>query len=153
MLIQYSISSFELLERKLSIEEKEEVYNVFFRFGKRMKLTGLAENYGKWLLQRETDMQNDLQKSELTVDLFKQYKKHLGIMRYFLFIEVQKLLVPERVRKLLGFNKMSSLTFILPFYKLSRNLHLDNWIKKALLPKEYEKQIDELDIIKNKIVA
>jgi uncharacterized protein (DUF2236 family) len=36
MLIHYSISSFELLERKLSDVEKEEVFNVFYRVGDRM---------------------------------------------------------------------------------------------------------------------
>ena len=42
MLIHYSIASFELLERKLTSLEKEEVYNVFYRFGQRMQLKGLA---------------------------------------------------------------------------------------------------------------
>src|SRR5256885_2079273 len=36
MLIHYSISSFELLERKLSLNEKEEVFDVFYRVGTRM---------------------------------------------------------------------------------------------------------------------
>src|SRR4051794_22540292 len=36
MLIHYSVASFELLERKLTAEEKEEVYNVFYRTGVRM---------------------------------------------------------------------------------------------------------------------
>ena len=146
MLIHYSIASYEVLERKLSIEEKEEVYDVFYRFGKRMKLAKLLPNYSEWLPQREIDMQNDLQKSEFTVDLFKQYKKHLGNVRYFIVIEGQKLIIPERVRKLLGFSKISLLTFILPFYKFSRLIHLDGAIKKLLLPKKYEREIYELDI-------
>lgn len=45
MLIHYSIASFELLERKLSAEETEEVYNVFYRFGMRMKLKDLPQNH------------------------------------------------------------------------------------------------------------
>src|SRR4026207_431400 len=36
MLIHYSISSFEVLERKLSEEEKEEVFTVFHKVGSRM---------------------------------------------------------------------------------------------------------------------
>ena len=148
MLIHYSVASFELLERKLSPTEKEEVYDVFFRFGARMKLCGLADNYQHWLLQRETDMQNDLEKSALSIDLFKQYRKHLGRFRYFLLVEVQKLLVPVKVRKLLGFSKYSFLTVILPIYKLSRTLGWDEWIKMMLLPKKYKKQINELDVMK-----
>jgi hypothetical protein len=146
MLIHYSIASYEVLERKLSQSEKEEVYDVFYRFGKRMKLKNLAPNYNEWLLQRETDMENDLEKSEFTVDLFKQYKKHLGSIRYFILIEGEKLIIPERVRKLLGFSKLSLLTFILPLYKISRILDFHNAIKKLILPKKYTREIYELDI-------
>jgi hypothetical protein len=145
MLIHYSVASYELLQRKLTDEEKEEVYNVFYRFGQRMKLRGLAPNYIEWLVQRQTDMENDLSKSRYTVDLFKQYKKHLGSIRYFILIEGQKLMIPEKVRKLLGFKKFSVLSLILPFYKLSRALHLDNEIKKLILPKKYLPQIKEID--------
>src|SRR5215218_1611600 len=41
MLIHYSIASFELFERKLTLEEKEEVFNVFYRVGRRMGLKEL----------------------------------------------------------------------------------------------------------------
>ena len=148
MLIHYSIASFEVLERKLSIDEKEEVYDVFFRFGKRMKLKDLPPDYASWIPQRKTDMENDLVKSRYTSDLFLQYKKHLGSIRYFILIEGQKLIIPERVRDLLGFRKFSLLAFILPFYKLSRVVKLDGAIKKLLLPKKYEKEISEIDVYK-----
>jgi len=146
MLIHYSIASYEVLERKLSTSEKEEVYDVFYRFGKRMKLKNLAPNHHEWLSQRETDMNNDLAKSEYTTDLFKQYKKHLGEIRYFILIEGQKLIIPERVRKLLSFSRVSLLSFILPFYKFSKRVGFDRFIKKLLLPKKYEREIYELDI-------
>ncbi|MGN6532430.1 MAG: oxygenase MpaB family protein [Ginsengibacter sp.] len=146
MLIHYSIASFEVLERKLAAEEKEEVYNVFYRFGMRMKLKDLAPNHIEWMQQRKTDMQNDLAKSKYTLDLFKQYKKHLGAVRYFILIEGQKLIIPERVRELLGFKKTSFLKFLLPFYKFSRLSHFDDSIKKLLLPKKYLMEIYELDI-------
>ncbi len=146
MLIHYSIASFELLERKLTAEEKEEVYDVFYRFGVRMKLRDLAPNHIQWMQQRKTDMQNDLAKSNYTIDLFKQYKKHLGAVRYFILTEGQKLIIPERVRELLGYKKISLLAFILPFYKFGRHLHVDDKIKKLLLPKKYISQIYELDI-------
>ncbi|MER3464970.1 MAG: hypothetical protein C4329_11715 [Chitinophagaceae bacterium] len=49
MLIHYSIASFESLERKLSGEEKEEVFNVFYRVGVRMGLKELPSSYQEWL--------------------------------------------------------------------------------------------------------
>jgi len=146
MLIHYSIASYEVLERKLSMPEKEEVYDVFYRFGARMKLKSLSANYSNWLIQRELDMENDLEKSKYTLDLFKQYKKHLGPIRYFVLIEGQKLIIPEKVRQLLGFSKISMLTFIILFYKLSRHIKLDVVVKKLLLPKKYEKEIKEIDM-------
>src|SRR5215217_5521251 len=45
MLVYYSISSYELLEKKLSEAEKEEVYNVFYRVGARMGLKDLPLTY------------------------------------------------------------------------------------------------------------
>lgn len=78
MLIHYSISSFELLERKLSEVEKEEVYHVFFRVGQRMGLKELPLTYVEWLPARAMHLKADLHMGEYTVDLFKQYKKTLG---------------------------------------------------------------------------
>lgn len=47
MLIHYSIASYEVLERKLSMSEKKEVYDVFYRFGARMKFTPSFNNVPK----------------------------------------------------------------------------------------------------------
>jgi len=146
MLIYYSIASYEALEKKLSAEEKNEVYDVFYRFGKRMQIQALAPNYQSWIEQRKENMKNDLEKSEYTIDLFKQYKKHLGSVRYFILIEGQKLIIPERVRTLLGFKKISFLSFILPFYKLSKSIKLDVLIKNLMLPEKYKREIYQLDI-------
>src|SRR6185503_5337589 len=101
----YSIASFELLERRLTEEEKEEAFDVFFRVGSRMGLNGLPRSFEEWKLMREHHLENDMKKSEFTIDLFKQYRKHLGAMRYFLLIEGQKLVVPPQVKKLLSFSR------------------------------------------------
>jgi hypothetical protein len=145
MLIHYSIASFEVLERKLSSSEKEAVFDVFFRFGKRMELEGLPENYVEWRMVREYDLEHDLEKSNYTSDLFKQYKKHLGSFRYRVLIEGQIMVVPEKVRHLLHFRKFSFLSPVLPFYKISRVLKLDGVIKSIILPIKYKKEIKELD--------
>src|SRR6185503_9754006 len=73
MLIHYSIASYELLEKKLTDEEQEEVYNVFYRVGARMGLKELPLTYNEWLPVRRSHLMEDLQKSEYTSDLFKQY--------------------------------------------------------------------------------
>lgn len=146
MLIHYSIASYELLEKKLSNEEKEEVYNVFYRLGARMGLKELPVNYVDWLPVRQAHMMADLQKSEYTIDLFKQYKKALGAMRFKVLIEGQKLVVPERVKELLNFSDFSFLTPVVPVYKVSRLMKMDWLLKNLLLPSDYKDQINELDV-------
>lgn len=149
MLIYYSIASFELLERKLTNEEKEEAFDVFSRVGSRMGLNGLPHSFEEWKEMREHHLENDMKKSEFTIDLFKQYRKHLGPMRYFLLIEGQKLVVPPQVKKLLSFSRISALSPVIPLYKFSRSLKFDGIIKSAILPSDYKKQIRELDIVKS----
>lgn len=147
MLIYYSIASYELLERKLSDEENEEVYNVFYRVGYGMGLKELPKNYMEWLPIRASHLKEDLQKSEYTIDLFEQYKKHLGAVRYKLLIEAQKLVVPKTVRTLMQFDDFSWLKPIVPLYKFSRLIKLDGFIKHLLLPSKYMEQIKKLDMV------
>ena len=147
MLIHYSIVAFELLERKLTDDEKEEVYTIFYHVGIRMGLKALPETYFEWLPVRESHLMENLQKSEFTTDLFKQYKKHLGTIRYTVLIESQKLVVPEHVKKLLHFSGFSILTIAIPVYKFSRIIKMDRLFKNILLPSEYKIQIDELNVI------
>ncbi|NNJ83172.1 MAG: DUF2236 domain-containing protein, partial [Flavobacteriaceae bacterium] len=66
MLIYYSIAAYELLERKLTDNEKEEVYNVFYRVGVRMGLKELPANYIDWLPVRNDHLVQDLYRSEYT---------------------------------------------------------------------------------------
>ena len=146
MLIFYSIASYELLERKLSAEEKEEVYNVFYRLGTGMGLKGLPLTYTTWLPDREAHLRSDLQQSRYTTDLFKQYKKHLGKVRYKLLIEAQKLLLPATVKEMLQFHRIHWLAPAIPLYKFSRLIRLDGLVKKIVLPGKYKREIRGLDV-------
>lgn len=146
MLIHYSIASYELLYRKLSDEEKQEVFDVFYRVGSRMNLKELPADYNKWLPERKKHLDEDLYNGYYTADLYKQYRRQLGPFRYWLLIEGQKSIAPVQVRKLLGLSRVSFVTIAAPFYKLSRRLKLDGYLKSWLLPKDYKKQIMELDV-------
>jgi hypothetical protein len=146
MLIYYSIASYELLEKKLSTEEKEEVFNVFYRVGARMGLKELPLTYIEWLPVRDAHLMNNLEKSKYTADLFEQYKNHLGAMRFMVLVEGQKLVVPEKVKELLHFSGFSLLTLFVPLYKISRLIKMDWLFKNILLPSDYKNQISELDV-------
>jgi hypothetical protein len=146
MLIHYSIASFELLERKMTEIEKEDVFNVFWRVGNRMGLKDLPTSFSDWIQMRGQHLKNDMLKSEFTIDLFRQYRKHLGRVRYYILLEGQKLVVPSQVSKLLGFNNFRPLGLVVPLYKLSRVIKLDTLIKSVLLPSAYAAQIKKLDV-------
>jgi len=146
MLIHYSQASFELLERKLTDQEKEDLFDVFYRMGTRMGLQGLPQNFAQWQVMHQKQLEEDLLRSDYTIDLYKQYRKHLGGLRYWLLIESQKLVVPAQVRKLLGLGKISGVTPLLFIYKIGRLLKLDWFLKSLVLPKQYKQQIKELDI-------
>ncbi len=146
MLIHYSIAAYELLELQLTDVEKEEVYNVFYRVGKRMHLKDLPPSYEEWIPVREAHLQQNLQWSHYTADLFKQYHKHLGTMRYRVLIEGQKLVIPDHVRELLHFKEFSLLIPVVPLYKISKLMKMDWLLKKLLLPDEYKNEIRALDI-------
>jgi len=145
MLIHYSQASFELLERRMTDTEKEDLFDVFNRVGLRMGLKGLPANYTEWISMRNEHLQQDLAKSHYTVDLYKQYRKHLGWKRYKLLIESQKLVVPRHAKLLLGLGKFAWLSPVISIYKLSRKIKIDWFLKSLVLPAAYKKQIKELD--------
>ncbi len=146
MLIDYSIRSFELLERKLTLYEKEEVFDVFFRVGERMNLVGLPKSYSQWLIMRKEHLQNDLAESAYTIDLLKQYRKQLGTVRYWILHEGQMLVVPKHVQFLMRMRKFSFITPFIVLYKLLRVLRLDALVKAIILPSKYRADINKLDI-------
>jgi hypothetical protein len=145
MLIDYSMRSFEVLERKLTTLEKIEVFEVFNRVGARMGVRGLPETFDEWQKMRHEHLDRDLLHSTYTNDLFNQYQKHLGIFRYKILLEAQKLVVPDNVRELLGLGKISLMTPLLGIYKLTRMLKMDWLLKALILPSQYEREIRELD--------
>lgn len=145
MLIHYSIAAYETLDRKLTPDEKEEVFSVFHRVGTRMGVVNLPNNYNEWLTSRAEHLNQNLARSKYTDDLLKQYRKHLGSFRYAYLVHAQILVIPEQVRKLLNFGTFSWVRFIIPFYKVARNIGIDWHLMKLVLPKQYKQQIFDLE--------
>lgn len=141
MLIDYSIRSFELLERKLELKEKEEIFDVFLRLGTRMGLKNLPNNFNDWAIDRNLHLENDLLKGKFTIHLFEQYKKHLGSFRYFILIQIQQILVPKIVYEKLFQTSFFPTITILKLYKSGRKLRLDHLIKSIILPKKHKEDL------------
>jgi uncharacterized protein (DUF2236 family) len=146
MLIGYSISGFELLERKLSPAEKEEVFAVFSRVGRRMGLIGLPDDYNDWERLREQHLRSRLERSDFSLDLYRRYRQSLGPVRYTLLLQAQILLVPRPVRRLLGLPAFSFLYPAIPLYNLVCFLHLEKGVKIVLLPVAYRAAVFQLDM-------
>ncbi|RYU90913.1 DUF2236 domain-containing protein [Mucilaginibacter terrigena] len=145
MLIDYTIRSYELLERKLTDTEKTEVFQIFYKVGTRMNLKGLPATYQDWVIQRGQRLKQNLQYGNLTNDLYQQYRKHLGSPRYWLLKKVQALLVPPTVKQKLGLTGGRLLKPLLFIYKLSGRIKLKHILRDALLPAAYKEQIRGLD--------
>lgn len=148
MLIDYSIRAFELLERKLTEAEKEEVFNLFCRVGERMELKGLAANYKQYLAAREKQLQSGLFYSHYTPDLYKKYKQHLGFARYHVLCQAQLLVAPNEIGRKLRLGRIRWLLPVLHLYKFFRLLSLENIIKLAILPPAYVAQVRQMDSVK-----
>ncbi len=147
MLIDYSIRSFELLERKLNQHEKEEVFEVFYRVGARMGIKGLPTHFDDWQQMREEHIKENLLSSHFTQDLYRQYEKHLGSFRFFLLKQAQILVVPPRVNHLLRLGKIPFFTSAIGTYKLLRLLKVEHYLKNAIMPEAYKPQIAALDVV------
>ncbi|SEW25183.1 hypothetical protein SAMN05428988_3609 [Chitinophaga sp. YR573] len=145
MLIDYSIRAYELLERKLTSAEKEDIFNVFHTVGMRMQLKDLPANYHNWTIARDIHLKEDLRYSDFTDDLFKKYREHLGVMRYWLLKKIQALITPKLVKELLSLRNANVWLPVLYLYKLSSIIKLQSWLRDLLLPVKYKTQIKQLN--------
>ena len=150
MLIHYSIVSYEVLERRLSTTEKHEIFDVFYRIGSRMGISDLPITFEDWEIVRTRHMSSNLEHSLYTDDLFLQYKKHLGALRYRILLESQILVVPRRVRELLRLSKISLFRPLIWLYKLCRFIKADWVLKELILPDKYKDEVRSLDTVKPK---
>jgi hypothetical protein len=147
MLIDYSIRSFEILERKLEPFEKQEVLNVFGGVGTRMGIKDVPITFEDFKTERHLHLKQDLHNGAFTQDLYKQYRKHIGIFRYHLLLDTQVLICPKKVIGLLELRKFSTIKPLISIYKLSRLVKFDCILKALLLPSEYKNNIKAMNTI------
>lgn len=147
MLIDYSIRSFEVMQRRLTNAEKAEVFDTFYRVGVRMGVKDLPANLPAWQAMREEHLNNHLAYSCYTPDLFLQYKKHLGWFRFSLLKEGQALVAPIQVKELLHLKSFSLLSPVIAVYKFFRLFRLDWFLKNLVLPPAYKAQVKAMDTV------
>lgn len=145
LLIYYSIASFELLERKLTDKEKDEIVLTFARIGYQMHIRDIAADYANWWKNYEPQLVRNLAKGSLTEDLFRQYKKHLGAFRYFLLLDIQRMLVSRHVNHLLSLGRPRMVHLLIPVYRQIRKFSLHKQLILMMVPRKFKKQVKEMD--------
>ena len=145
MLIDYSERAYALLYEPLSNVQKRELFEVFLRIGEGLAVTQLPSTYDEWVVDRRRHMAHDLSYSKHTSMLFNAYRKHLGWWRYQLLLEVQAVLVPREVRRLLQFNSNKLVSGLVQTYGIINHANLRSLVHGLLIPSRYWAEVRSFD--------
>ena len=137
MLIDYSERAYSLLYRPLTTSQRNELYSVFRRIGEGLAIAELPESYAEWQIDRRRHVVRDLCYSQHTALLFQQYRRHLGVWRYNLLLQVQAVLVPDEVRRLLRLSPNKLMLRLVQTYGLISPLNLQTVVHTLLVPPQY----------------
>jgi len=137
MLIDYSERAYTLLYRPLTTSQRDELYAVFRRIGEGFSISELPESYAEWKIDRRHHMVRDLHYSRHTALLFQQYRRHLGLWRYNLLLQVQAVLAPDEVRRLLRMSPNRLMLRLVQTYGLISPLNLQTVVHTLLVPPQY----------------
>jgi len=145
MLVDYSERAYRLLYRPLSASQQNDLYIVFRRIGEELRISELPATYAEWRLDRRRQLDRDLAYSRHTALLFRQYRRHLGLWRYHLLLEVQGLLVPDEVRRLLHLTPNNLLSGLVSAYGIVELCNLQSVIHGLLIPPRYWAEVRKFD--------
>lgn len=148
MLVDYSERAYRLLYKPLTASQQDDLYTVFRRIGEELHIPELPATYAEWQVDRRSHLGRDLAYSRHTALLFRQYRRHLGFWRYELLLQVQALLVPDKVRRLLN---LSPDKLLLPnlirAYGIVDQFNLQSVIHSLLIPPRYWAEVRKFDRI------
>jgi uncharacterized protein (DUF2236 family) len=145
MLIDYSERAYALLYRPLSQSQKADLFEVFLRIGEALHVTQLPKTYGGWRVDRREHLIRDLSYSKHTAMLYQSYRRHLGKWRYYLLLEVQALLVPPEVRRLLHLNSNMLISGLAQVYGKIDSGNLQSLVHTLLIPPRYWAEVRGFD--------
>ena len=145
MLIDYSERAYALLYRPLTNDQKNDLFEVFLRIGEGLHIPELPTTYSEWQLDRRRHLLRDLRNSKHTTMLFQSYRRHLGVWRYYLLLEVQALLVPDEVRRLLHLNTNKLISGLVQTYGIVSSCNLQSLVHSLLIPPRYWSDVRRFD--------
>lgn len=141
MLIAHTISAYELLNRTLSGDEKNEIYDVFRRVGLQMGIENLPENFAQWEVHRQENLKLNYANSTLTTQLFSSYRTHLGGFRFSILLSVQEILLPKELKQANNAYRILNLSRLTNLYKYTKHIWPVSQLKFYLLPQQYRKML------------
>ncbi|MGL4631498.1 MAG: oxygenase MpaB family protein [Leadbetterella sp.] len=141
MLIDYSIKSEELLNKKLALFQKREVFEAFYKIGAKMHIPDLPTTYSEWLIDRNRQLRVDLEYSEFSPQLMESYKNQLGWLRYKILLAAQSKMVTKAIVSKLRITSFTGFDGILFTYKKLKAIGVDAFLKKAMVPNQYHSAI------------
>jgi len=141
MLVDYSERAYALLNRPLSTAQRNELYSVFHRIGEGLSVAELPETYAEWQVDRRRHLARDLCYSKHTALLFDQYRRHLGLWRYNLLLQVQAVLAPDEVQRLLRLRQNKLMLKLVQTYGFISPLNLQTVVHGLLIPPQYWAEI------------
>jgi hypothetical protein len=145
MLVDYSERAYELLYRRLSGLERNDLYTVFLRIGEGLSIPDLPTTYEEWQVDRQKHLLRDLTYSRHTSLLYQSYREHLGLWRYYLLLQVQALLVPREVRRLLHLRPHGLISGAVHTYGVVTALNLQSIVHSLLIPPRYWSELRQFD--------
>ena len=145
MLIDYSERAYSLLYRPLTQSEKNDLFHVFQRIGEALCIPELPKTYTEWKTDRRRHLVQDLVYSKHTSMLYQAYRKHLGVWRYCLLLEVQALLAPNEVRRLLHLNSNRVIGGMAQAYGMIGRRNLRSLVHTLLIPPRYWAEVRGFD--------
>ena len=145
MLIDYSERAHALLYNPLSQRQRNDLFEVFLRIGEALYVPELPKTYAEWKEDRHRHLLRDLSYSKHTAMLYQSYRKHLGSWRYYLLLEVQSLLVPHEVRRLLNLNSNPLLSGLAQTYGFLGTAPLRSMAHTLLIPPRYWPDVRAFD--------
>lgn len=144
MLIDYSERAYALLYRPLSQTQKSDLFEVFHRIGEALCVPDLPKTYAEWQTDRRAHLVRDLSYSKHTAMLYAAYRRHLGVWRYSLLLEVQALLVPNEVRRLLRLNANMLVAGMAEVYGIIGGT-FRSLVHTLLIPPKYWSEVRKFD--------
>ena len=145
MLIDYTERAYTLFYRPLSQSQRTDLFEVFLRIGEALHVAELPKTYDEWKLDRHRHLVRDLSYSKHTAMLYESYRRHLGVGRYYLLLEVQALLAPPEVCRLLKLNSNVLVSGLARAYGMIDSGNLQSIVHTLLIPPRYWAEVRQFD--------